>query len=383
MREYSDAEIRAEIYDIATGLQRQEQRSRSNGKWKQSAATNPIKIIPFNEIRIDADHRPYRVKGLIPTEGLTVIWGPPKSGKTFAAFDICMHVALGWEYRGRRVQQGAVVYCSFEGQAGLASRMEAYRQKHLTEDAADVPFYAQTMSLNLVVQVGDLIDAIKTAGVHPAVVTLDTLNRSLQGSESNDGDMGAYIKASDAIREAFGCAVIIIHHCGIDGTRPRGHTSLTGAADAQLACRRDRNENVELKVEWMKDGDSEGQTVASRLERVEVGVDADGDPITSCVVVPAEAVAMPERGLKLTKNQETMHGLLREAMPGGLMTEEWNAKAREEGIGVKRRSDLGDLRRALKEKGLVTHMRIAGLSRNRLGSGDVTMSRTVPFYRER
>ena len=54
MREYSDAEIRAEIYDIATGLQRQEQRSRSNGKWKQSAATNPIKIIPFNEIQIDA-----------------------------------------------------------------------------------------------------------------------------------------------------------------------------------------------------------------------------------------------------------------------------------------------------------------------------------------
>ena len=117
--------------------------------------------------------------------------------------------------------------------------------------------------------------------------------------------MGAYIKASDAIREAFGCAVIIIHHCGIDGTRPRGHTSLTGAADAQLACKRDRNQNVELKVEWMKDGASEGEIVTSRLESVEVGVDADGDPITSCVVVPTEAAAMPERGLRLTKNQET------------------------------------------------------------------------------
>ena len=130
------------------------------------------------------------MKGLIPTEGLTVIWGPPKSGKTFAAFDICMHVALGWEYRGRRVQQGSVVYCSFEGQAGLASRMEAYRQKHLSEDAADVPFYAQTMSLNLVAQVGDLIDAIKTAGVHPAIVALDTLIAASRAPRVTTGTWG-------------------------------------------------------------------------------------------------------------------------------------------------------------------------------------------------
>jgi len=26
----------------------------------------------------------------------------------------------------------------------------------------------------------------------------------------------------------------VIHHCGINGDRPRGHTSLTGAADAQI-----------------------------------------------------------------------------------------------------------------------------------------------------
>jgi hypothetical protein len=38
---------------------------------------------------------------------------------------------------------------------------------------------------------------------------LDTLNRSLAGSESDDEDMAAYVKAADAIREAFGCAVVI------------------------------------------------------------------------------------------------------------------------------------------------------------------------------
>jgi hypothetical protein len=158
------------------------------------------------------------------------------------------------------------------------------------------------MTLDLVRQVDDLIKAIQATGICPAVVPLDTLNRSLRGSENSDEDMGNYIKAADAIREAFNCAVIIIYHCGIEGTRPRGHTSLTGAADAQLACRRDRNNNVELKVEWMKDGDSEGQIVTSTLKSVEVGQDADGEPITSCVVLPAEAVAQAERSKPLPKN---------------------------------------------------------------------------------
>jgi len=44
-------------------------------------------------------------------------------------------------------------------------------------------------------------------------------NRSIRGSESNDEDMTAYVNAADAIRTAFEGAVIIVHHCGIDGTR--------------------------------------------------------------------------------------------------------------------------------------------------------------------
>ena len=39
----------------------------------------------------------------------------------------------------------------------------------------------------------------------------------------------------------------------------------------------------------MKD-DPEGDQIISALESIELGDDEDGDPITSCVVVPAEAV---------------------------------------------------------------------------------------------
>ena len=46
---------------------------------------------------------------------------------------------------------------------------------------------------------------------------LDTLNRSIDGSESKDQDMGAYLDAASAIQRAFECVVLIVHHCGVDG----------------------------------------------------------------------------------------------------------------------------------------------------------------------
>jgi len=137
---------------------------------------------------------------------------------------------------------------------------------------------------------------------NPVSVTLDTLNRSLAGSESSDEDMTAYVNAADAIREAFGCAVIIVHHCGLDGTRPRGHTSLTGAVDAQLAVKRDLAGNTIVTVEHMKDG-AEGDVIASALQVVTVGTDDDGEPITSCVIVPVDSAAVRIASSKLSDRQ--------------------------------------------------------------------------------
>jgi AAA domain len=249
-----------------------------------------IRLVAFNNIKLGTERR-YLVKNLIPRTGLLVVWGPPKCGKSFWTFDLAMHVALDKEYRGRRVQQGSVVYCAFEGAEGFKARCAAFRQEFLSDHNEHVPFYLVPVTLDLVKEALELKDAVRqTLGESkPAVVVLDTLNRSLRGSESSDEDMTAYIRAADTLREAFGCAVIIVHHCGIAGTRPRGHTALTGAADAQLAVSRDAAENVTVRVEYMKDG-PEGAEIVSRLEPVDLGTDTDGDRITSCVIVPAAGV---------------------------------------------------------------------------------------------
>jgi hypothetical protein len=268
-----------------------------------------FKLIPFAELK-STTAPSYLVKGLIPRIGLIVVWGPPKCGKSFWTFDLVMHIALGWDYRGRRTRSGPVVYCAFEGAAGFNDRAEAFRREHHVQEA---PFYLVPALVNLIADHAQLVADIRAQCAAPVVVVLDTLNRSLVGSESNDQDMANYVKAADTIREAFGCAVIIVHHCGVDGSRPRGHTSLTGAADAQLAVKRDEQQNIVVTVEFMKDG-PEGAKIGSRLERVPLGVDDDGDEISSCIVNPAEP---GEIGRKVSGAAAIALKLLHEAMAAG------------------------------------------------------------------
>jgi hypothetical protein len=273
-------------------------------------------LVAFADMRPGTEP-PYLVRGFIPRVGLIVVWGPPKCGKSFWVFNVAMHVALQRDWHERGVHGGPVVYCAFEGAAGFKKRAEAFRRRFIVDNPDQtVPFFMSPTPMDLVADHRALIDSIaKQLTADPALVVLDTLNRSLRGSESDDKDMGAYIKAADAICGKFNCAVVIVHHCGVDGSRPRGHTSLGGAVDAQLAVKKDSAGNITVSVDWMKDGpEDESETVA--LELVGLGSDDDGEPITSCVVVPTEtAPRASER--RLTERQRLALDALDEVLLAG------------------------------------------------------------------
>jgi AAA domain len=279
-------------------------------------STEPIrfKLVSFDALRV-SDTAAYLVKDLIPRKGLVVVWGPPKCGKSFLVFTVMMHVAMGREYRGHRVQQNEVVYLALEGQDGFGSRAEAFRQRYLDQETKVPAFKLCGTSIDLVKDANQLIENIRRQSARPGAVVIDTLNRSLGGSENDPKDMAAYLRAADAIQEAFGCVVIIVHHCGIDDTRPRGHTALPGAVDVQISVKRDGAANIVATVEHAKDM-AEGTMIASRLEVVELGLNQDGDPITSCVVVPVEdsAIVKPSKSKRPPKGTQIALRALKEAI---------------------------------------------------------------------
>jgi hypothetical protein len=285
-------------------LKRQRERTESatpspNGHDATGVSDNVrFRFTQFRDIGIDAAP-PYRVHELLPRVGVVVIWGKPKCGKTFWAYDLEMHVALGWEYRGRRVERGEVLHIACEGARGLGARKEAWRLHHTQGKSIEEVAAIDNAAFHLCKDTA--LDLIKDAdrvmadiaiqfGDRPiAIVTIDTLNRSLKGSENKDDDMAKYLSAAIAIADKFQCCVVIIHHCGHNEERPRGHSSLLGSADCLISTKKDEHGRVCTEVEEMRDGPGGAQTV-SLLRVVDVTYDDNFNPITSCVIVPDDTV---------------------------------------------------------------------------------------------
>lgn len=266
---------------------------------REGSANRRLILKPFEAITLPTGLN-YLVKGVLPRTGLVVIWGPPKCGKSFWTFDLVMHIATDRSYRGHKVQRGTVVYLALEGGFGFAGRVEAWRRRHLSNHKAPVPFYLLDVPLDLIGEHKALIAAIRAQTKDfPVVIVIDTLNRAIVGDENKSEDMSKFIRAADAIRVAFGCLVVIIHHCGIAKNRPRGHTSLAGADDAQIAVERNKDGVITATVEHAKDAEA-GACFSSKLERVELGTDSEDDELSSCVITMADA---GEASPKLSKLQ--------------------------------------------------------------------------------
>jgi hypothetical protein len=101
----------------------------------------------------------------------------------------------------------------------------------------------------------------------------------------------------------------------------------------------------------MKDG-SQGDQFASKLEVIEIGLDDDGDKITSCVVAPTEGLAplRKDKAVKLTKGAKIALDALHDAIgecgavpmvsnhiPGGVKCatiDQWREYALKRGIST-------------------------------------------------
>ena len=259
--------------------------------------------------------REYVVKGLLDRGAFAELYGDTNSGKTFTALDMAEHIAHGWSWRGRKVRGGPVCYIAAEGGLGLEERLIAFRQHH-DVDQADVPLYIIPASIDLCSADSDaltLIDEIQRLG-RVQLVIIDTLARALAGGDENGPqDMGAFVGNCDRIREATGAAVLAIHHSGKDQSRGgRGHSSLKAAVDTEMLV---ENTDSLVTVTTTKQRDyRSGDTFTFKLESVEIGTDADGDPITSCALIPTESTGSTAHKVRLRGQAKIALDLLKNAI---------------------------------------------------------------------
>jgi hypothetical protein len=115
------------------------------------------------------------------------------------------------------------------------------------------------------------------------VVVIDTLNQATPGADENSSiDMGIAISRLQHLQELLGGLVLIIHHTGKNTTQGlRGHSSLKAALDANIEII--GGDKKAIVLEKVKDGE-DGQSHPFRLAAHTLGVDSDGDAITSCTV---------------------------------------------------------------------------------------------------
>ncbi len=251
----------------------------------------------------------WRLKKVMPQTGLAAIYGPSGSGKSFLTLDLGINIAAGREWFGIKTSACPVTLVMLEGAGGLQGRVEAWERQNNIQLPTSFEVIPEPFHLTNRGDLDDLCAALPKGGV----LIIDTLNRAAPTADENSSaDMGQTLQALKELEASTGGLVLIVHHTGKDASRGmRGHSSLHAALDAAIEVERSANGRT-WRVAKAKDGE-DGQGEGFTLTHHVLGVDADGDEITSCAVTrgsQAVFVKQPPSG----KNQQAALAAIRSAL---------------------------------------------------------------------
>ena len=183
----------------------------------------------------------FTIGGLLP-QGLHILAGAPKVGKSWLALWLCLCVAKGetvWEFP---VARDDVLYLCLEDSY---SRIQN-RLLDITDDAPDNLFFS-TMSEKLRGGLEQQIERFLTEHPNTALIVIDTLQRirsivsDVNPYASDYRDLGILKELADKHR----IAILLIHHLRkMNDDDPMnmisGTTGISGAADSNFVLRKDK-----------------------------------------------------------------------------------------------------------------------------------------------
>jgi hypothetical protein len=293
MRDFSDMEIQLNAHRAEYPQEQVHERRAGEIKRRLVSLTSIDAVLTSN----------YMVKGWLDRNCLSMLYGPSNAGKTFVALDIAMHIAAGKSWRGLRVNGGPVLYIAAEGGAGIRNRLAAIKRER--PDMASAPFTLLPVGLDLHGQGDALAICEIMPDEAPALVVIDTLARSMgAGDENTAKDAAMFVRNCDLIREATGAHVMVIHHTGKDEDRgARGSSALRAAVDNEIQV----TSEWEIKSRKQRD-QPQPDPLHFKLRSVTLGMDEDGESVTSAVVDATEAPAPTRKPIR-GKNEVAIQAL--------------------------------------------------------------------------
>jgi AAA domain len=284
-----------------------------------NAAVAPLPLTFFDECSTTAPKR-WLIKGVIAF-GETSSWiAPPGKGKSALHSDISVHLAAGLDWRGHRTKgKFGVVYFAFE-RADLVKRRNAAYAKRLDLKGLPIAIASQIINLMHPKCVDVILATIRAAetrfGIPVSYIVIDTFAKGIAaggGDEDKARDQNRCLTNLRRVHEQIDLHIAIVGHTGKDETKgSRGSNAHPADADVQVQIFGEEIKSARV----IKGNDQpEGELIAFKLESADLGIDEDGDSITTAILCDQmfeEQARAPKR--KLSDRQKLALGALTEVV---------------------------------------------------------------------
>ncbi len=241
------------------------------------------------------------IRNLVP-EGLTLLGGRPKMGKSWWALEASMAKGAGGRFMGQDVEAGRVIYFSLEDSP---KRLQKRMRMIGWPPGLPVTFCHDLSPLGGTL--GGLPALIESE--KPAMVVIDTIGRAAQGLDQRQyGVVSDFLGPIQASAVNTGCAVLALdhHRKPPSGGRVEGSDHIdemmessakTAVADAIISLMRKRGERGATLL--VTGRDMEDQQLAIEM-----------DPVTCCwqLLGDAQEVRQSERARKVVAALKSLGG---------------------------------------------------------------------------
>lgn len=175
----------------------------------------------------------YCVDGLI-SQGLFVLAGAPKVGKSWLALDMCLSIAKGEKVLGKETLCGHAVYLSLEDSL-IRLQNRLYELTDEPSNNLNFAIMAESISNGLPEQ----IEYCRKRFDDLKIVVIDTLQKVRNESESSYSSDYKELSVLKSLADKLGIAIVLVHHTrkcsdGDPFNMISGSTGLSGCVDGSM-----------------------------------------------------------------------------------------------------------------------------------------------------